>query len=579
MLDKKIANGTIVDGTGRAAFAGDIGIRDGRIVAVGHVNEAAHETLDAAGMIVSPGFIDVHTHYDAQAFWDPTFSPSCYHGVTTVVGGFCGFSIAPLTSEASDYLLPMLARVEGMPQETLRAGVPWDWSSFDDFLTRLEGTVGLNCGFFVGHSCVRRVVMGERAVGEVASSHDIARMRELVDVSLREGALGFSTTVSPTHNDADGNPVPSRFATREEILELASAVRDHPGTSLEILPSLDFDQETLDLLTDFSLAGQCAVNWNLLSIQGAGEQDQAGLHRMLNAGSYARERGGEVVALTLPSSPSVRINFMTGFILDSLPGWSAFFQLPPEVRLRKLHDPEERARLKASAETQTGIMSMFTDWGSFRVLEGMSETTRRFQGKLVSEAASELDVEPFDAMIDMVVADGLLTSFQPAIKGEDDATYALRGELWQDDRIIIGGSDAGAHTDMIDSFAFSTKLLQRSRDYDLLGLEQTVHLITQVPAEYFGLRERGVLAPGYHADVVIFDKDSIASGDVYTRYDLPGTTEKGRLYAEAIGIAAVMVNGEVLIRDNQVTQARPGRVLRSGRDTQAVAVPRVREPA
>ena len=147
-------------------------------------------------MIVSPGFIDVHTHYDAQAFWDPTFSPSCYHGVTTVVGGFCGFSIAPLTSEASDYLLPMLARVEGMPQETLRAGVPWDWSSFDDFLTRLEGTVGLNCGFFVGHSCVRRVVMGERAVGEVASSHDIARMRELVDVGLTPfEALRTSTTI------------------------------------------------------------------------------------------------------------------------------------------------------------------------------------------------------------------------------------------------------------------------------------------------------------------------------------------------------------------------------------------------
>lgn len=574
MLDIKITGGRIADGTGNPAYVGDIGIRDGRIVAVGHVDADARETIDASGKVVSPGFIDVHTHYDAQAFWDPTFSPSCYHGVTTVFGGFCGFSIAPLTPDAASYLLPMLARVEGMPEETLRAGVPWNWSSFGDFLGQLEGTVGLNCGFFVGHSAVRRVVMGPRAVGHEATSEEIEEMRRLVDTSLAEGAMGFSTTVSISHNDADGNPVPSRHASREEILTLAATVKDHPGTSLEMLPNLDFADETLNLLTDFSLAGQRPVNWNILSVQGASEDDRARMERMLYASTYARERGGEVVALTLPSSATVRINFMSGFILDALPGWSALFRLPPEERLARLRDPFVRAVLRDGAAAQTGQMAAFADFGNFYVLEVHSAKNKALEGKLLAEIASERGVDVFDAMIDLVVDDELRTSFQPKVRGENPETYALRGQLFKDNRVLIGASDAGAHMDMIDSFAFSTKMLQRSRDYNLASMEEAVHLMTQVPAEYFGLKDRGLLKPGYHADVVIFDADSVACGDVYTRYDLPGTKEHGRLYAEAIGIEAVIVNGQILVRDNQVTSARPGTVLKSGRDSETVAIPR-----
>ena len=349
MLDLKITGGRIVDGTGAPAYPGDVGVRDGRIVAVGVVTEQAREAIDAAGKVVAPGFIDVHTHYDAQAFWDPSFSPSCFHGVTTIFGGFCGFSIAPLTPEAGAYLLPMLARVEGMPVDTLKAGVPWDWDSFGSFLARLEGKVSLNAGFFVGHSAVRRVVMGPRAVGEKATPEEITEMKRLVDQSLSEGAMGFSTTVSVSHNDADGNPVPSRHASREEILELASVVRDHPGTSLEMLPNLDFGEDTLNLLTDLSLAGQRPVNWNLLALQGADEANRERMERMLSAGAYARQRGGEVVALTLPAASSLRINFYSGFIFDSLQGWAPLFRLPPEERLQKLRDPLVRAILQEAA--------------------------------------------------------------------------------------------------------------------------------------------------------------------------------------------------------------------------------------
>lgn len=573
MLDLKITGGRIIDGRGSPAYRGDVGIREGKVVAIGAVEEEARETVDATGRIVSPGFIDVHTHYDAQAFWDPTFSPSCYHGVTTIFGGFCGFSIAPLTPEAGAYLLPMLARVEGMPEETLRAGVPWNWSSFDDFLTALEGTVGLNCGFFVGHSAVRRVVMGTRAVGSKATPEEIAEMRNLVDISLGEGAMGFSTTVSVSHNDANGNPVPSRHASREEILELASAVRHHPGTSLEILPNLDFGDETLNLLTDFSLAGQRAVNWNLLTVQGADDGERVA--RMLNAGTHARERGGEVVALTLPASSTVRINFLSGFILDALPGWAAFFRLPLKERIEKLRDPAVRAILAEAAATQSGPMAAFADWSNFTVLEVQSETNKSYEGRTLGDIAAERGMSAFDTMIDIVIEDDLLTSFQPKVLGEDAATYALRGEIWKDDRVLVGGSDAGAHMDMIDSFAFSTKLLQRARDYGVMSIEEAVHRITQVPAEYFGLKERGILEIGYHADITIFDPETVACDEVYTRYDLPGTDKHGRLYAEAIGIACVIVNGAVLVRDNVVCEARPGLVLRSGRDTATVAFPRV----
>ena len=256
MLDKVIRGGTIVDGTGKPGEAGDIGIAGGRIVALGgKITEPAREVIDADGAIVTPGFIDIHTHYDAQVFWDPKLSPSCFHGVTSVIGGFCGFSIAPMSPEAATYICPMLARVEGMPLSTLEAAVPWNsWRSFGEFLDLVEGKIGLNAGFFAGHSAIRRIVMGERAVGEEATPEDLEQMKALLGQSLAEGALGFSSTISPTHNDADGNPVPSRWASHDEIIELGRVVSQYEGTGLELLPNLEFGPGIPELITDLSIA-------------------------------------------------------------------------------------------------------------------------------------------------------------------------------------------------------------------------------------------------------------------------------------------------------------------------------------
>ncbi len=571
MLDVVICGGNVIDGSGGPARPADVGIRGGRVTAIGKVEEEARHRIDASDRVVAPGFIDVHTHYDAQVFWDGTLSPSSYHGVTSVVGGNCGFSIAPLSPDASDYLMRMLARVEGMPLASLREGVPWDWKSFGDYLDRIEGRLAVNAGFMVGHSALRRVVMGERAVGHEAQPEELAQMVTLLCESLEQGGLGFSSTLSQTHNDGDGRPVPSRHASREELLALAGAVRDFPGTTLEFLPGIgEFSDDQKMLMTDLSLAANRPLNWNVLAPSSANE---ALVAQQLSASDFARERGAEVIALTVPQPVTVRINLHAGFVFDALHGWADLFQLPVEERKRELRDPAKRARLDADARSEkSGLLRALAVWENMTIDQTHSKANAKYQGRRVGEIARELGVSPFDAMIDIALADDLLTSFTPPSSGDDPASWKLRGETWLDDRTVIGASDAGAHLDMIDTFAFSTQVLGRGvREHALLPVEEAVRQLTDVPARLYGLRERGRLEPGWHADVVVFDATTVGSGPVYTRFDLP--TGAGRLYADAIGIEHVLVNGIEIVRAGQSTGERPGSVFRSGLDTETVEVP------
>ena len=580
MLDTKIVGGDIVDGSGRAAFSGDLGIRDGRIVEVGRVDEPARQTIDAAGQVVAPGFIDAHTHYDAQAFWDPKLSPSCYHGVTTVVGGFCGFSIAPLTPDSAEYIKPMLARVEGMSLEILQAAVPWDWSSFGDFLARLDGRIGLNAGFFVGHSAIRRMVMGKRAVGEKATPQDLAQMKALLDASRSEGALGFSTTVSPSHNDGDGNPVPSRWADHAEIVELAGVVRGYEGSGLELLPDLEFGPGMAELLTEASLAAQRAVNWNVLAVTSRPDAASEAA-RKLAVTDFARERGGEVIALTIPGAPGVFMNLHTGVVFDALPGiWRELFKLPVAERIARFEDPQVRKTMSEDAARfpTSSVNAPVARFAEFRVVSTKAEHNKPYEGRLIGEIAAEQGREPLDALLQIAVDDGLKTIFSPNYGGHDRASFELRGALWADDRTLIGGSDAGAHLDQIDTFAFSTELLQNGvRKHGVISLEQAVHAITQRPAAYFGLVDRGSIAEGAHADIVVFDPAAVGRGPTYMRYDLPGGRDF-RLYAEATGISHVLVNGVEIVRHGEHTGALPGAVLRRGRDTRTPRLDALRRP-
>jgi len=575
MYDLVIQNGTIVDGTGSPSFTGSVYVQDGkiaRIVPEGSASHPAAEALDACGRIVAPGFVDVHTHYDAQVFWDPVLSPSPFHGVTTVIGGNCGFTIAPLSGNSADaeYLKRMLARVEGMPLESLDEGVPWGtWHSFSDYLGGLDETLAVNAGFLVGHSALRRTVMGERANSDPASDAELEQMKTLLRESLAAGGLGFSSTLSPTHNDMDGKPVPSRLASRAELLALAGVCREFPGTVLEFLPGTkEFDEEVYELMTSMALAAQRPLNWNVF-VPGNPSLDQS----QLGASDYARERGADVIALT-PSQPVItRINLHSAFIFDAFHGWEETMRLPVPQRIEALRDPEVRKALDEGAHSEeSGVFIFMAGWAGYTVDEVALPGNKPLEGRTIGDIAAERGVEPFDALLDLAIEEGLKTSFIPLKYGDDDLSWSNRVAAWNDSRTVVGASDAGAHLDMIDTFSFSTQLLANGvRKRRLLSVEQAVHQLTAVPAKLVGLRERGLLAEGYCADIVVFDIDRVDCSDTYTRRDLPAGA--GRLYADAAGIEHVFVNGREIVRGQDFTGALPGRILRSGKDTATVAMP------
>jgi len=571
-FDMAIRGGTIIDGTGSAGFSGEIGIRDGRIVAIDTTVGPAKCEIDAAGLTVAPGFIDVHTHYDAQVFWDPTLSPSSNHGVTSVFGGNCGFSIAPLSGKADDatYLMRMLSRVEGMPLESLEAGVPWSWTSFEDYLGRIAGKLAINAGFLVGHSALRRAVMGDRAVGHEASDDEIAAMCDLLATSLRGGGLGFSTTLSRTHNDADGQPVPSRYASDKELLALAAVAGEHEGTWLEMVSDTgsSFSQENVVRMTEMSLAAGRSLNWNVLSPD-ARYRDV--YDNQLAASDYATARGGRVLALAAPQPIRLVLTFEAGMVIDAMPGWAGVMSLPIPDRIEGLSDPSVRAELNRTARDTTASIGELADWSKWTIVETYLPENKKFEGQTIGWLASLLNKAPLDAMLDLAISEDLKTRLMPVPQGIDHESWQMRGAAWRDDRAIIGASDAGAHLDMIDTFAFSSQVLSQGvRERRLLTLEDAIHRMTDLPARTFGLRQRGRLAHGYFADIIVIDPDTIGCGPLYTRNDLPAGA--GRLFCEAIGVEHVIVNGEQILAHGQHTGALPGKVLCSGRDTQTVSL-------
>jgi N-acyl-D-aspartate/D-glutamate deacylase len=565
-LDLVLKGGTVVDGTGAAARRADIGVSGGRIAAIGDIADAAIRTIDVDGLVVSPGFVDLHTHYDAQLLWDPTASPSPLHGVTTVFGGNCGFALAPGGEEHVDYLSRLMARVEGIPLPALQQGVPWDWRTFAEYTARVEQHgISVNAGFLCGHSALRRVVMGEHAVGEEASEAQLDAMVALLHEALDAGAIGFSSSQAPTHNDGDGNPVPSRAATRAEMVCLAAACRDHDGTQLElIIPGClnGFTDDEVELMIEMSLAAARPLNWNVLGVAAGGNHEH-----QLAAGTAAAERGARVVALTLPQGMRIRLSFLTGFVLDGLPGWRETFALPPAERMRALSDPETRAGLDERAHSpEAGVLAGLARWGRLEVVEGFTPETRALEGRLVGDIARERNQADFDALCDIVIADELRTGLRPDFGGPEPAdVWKMRTDVWRDPRAVVGGSDAGAHLDMMSGASYSTFVIGDAVRNGYIGLEEAVHLRSDVPARLYGLRDRGRIAEGAHADLLCFDPATVGPAGERTRDDLPGGAS--RIVAESTGMYHVLVAGTEIVRDGAYTGATPGTVLRAGRDT------------
>lgn len=584
MSDQHVANvnaaplifrgATIVDGTGAPKRTGDVVIADGSIVDITDSGAAAHDgarEINATGKYLVPGFVDPHTHYDAQLFWDPAASPSNLHGVTTVIAGNCGFTLAPLAPGDGDYIRRMMAKVEGMPLVALENGADWEWESFADYLERFDSGLGVNAAFLVGHCALRRKVMGADSVEREATLDEIEQMKTLLAASLEAGGMGFSTTLSRTHSDGDGKPVASRWASEDELLQLAEVVSHYPGTTLEFASDgcLDgFTDDEVDFMIKFSLAGNRPLNWNVLTVDSnAPERYQ----NQLAAMDKTAEAGAKVVALTMPVIVGMNMSFLNYCALNMMPDWGPILGLPVPERLAKLSDPETRKFMQdRAASPDAGVFARLTGWDTYVIGDTFSEANEGLTGRRVADIADERgDSNPFDTLLDIVIADDLQTVLWPGATDADPESWRLRQEAWKHPSVMLGGSDAGAHLDRMQGSNYPTRFLGDClRGRKLASVERAVQMLTQVPAELFGLQGRGTVSVGNIADLVLFDPETVDSEVLRLQHDLPGGTP--RLYAGSVGVEGVWVCGVQTIQDGEPTGQLPGRVLKSGRDTTTV---------
>ena len=562
MFDLIIRGAEICDGTGAPRHTGDIAIADGRIAALGAVTGGARRELRADGLVAAPGFIDVHTHYDCQLFWDASASPSPWHGVTTVVTGNCGFTIAPCREADRETLMRLLLYVEGMPLETLRAGIPWSWEDFEGYLAALERQgVGPNVAAFVGHSAVRYRVMGPAAVERAATADEQAAMTALVRRAMAAGAIGWSTSLSPTHFFGDGTPAPSRLAERDELLALAAALADLDHGVIEVAPrsligSPDDKADEQRFFAEVARASGKLVSWAPLL---ANPFAPGSAQRLIVEAAALQAEGVAVVPQVGCRPLEVRFDFAApAFYLENNPFWRPLMARPRSERRALFADAAFRAELAGRAGPF--VAGLAPGWDRLVLRLPAGETTRRWQDRSVAEIAAARGTAPLDTFCDVVLEDDLAGQWGVVMMNGDEREVAA---LLRHPAGLLALSDAGAHVDTLCDQGFTTYLLGHwVRDRGVLSLEEAVRLVSSVPAERYGLRGRGRLAPGYAADLVLFDPARVGTRPTEMVHDLP--RGERRLLQRADGIAWVFVNGTAVVERGTPTAARPGRVLRGG---------------
>jgi N-acyl-D-amino-acid deacylase len=564
MHDLIIRNADICDGTGAPRCRGDVAVSQGRIVEVGRVAGTAARSIDADGLVLAPGFIDLHTHYDCQVSWDRLLTPSCWHGVTTVVMGNCGFTIAPCRAADRELLMRMLLYVEGMPTEALRAGIDWQWETFPEYLDTLERwRPALNVAAFVGHSAIRYYVMGGAASERAATDDELARMQEIVRDALRAGACGVSTSESPTHFFGDGTPVPSRVASRPEIRALATVLREFGRGVIEVAPrhligSTESKAEDQRFYAELATASARPVTWAPLLHN---PFDPEGCLRLIEEARAAQDRGVQVVPQVGCRPLEVRVSFGASSIAtENNPYWKPILRKPADERRALFRSVAFRDDLRAMSPAGSWVAALGPSWEQIFLRLSPLAAHANFIDWPVSEIAAARRADPVDVLLDLSLEADLACQFSIPIMNTDEA---IVGQLLRHPAGILALSDAGAHADTLSDQGFTTHLLGHwVRERQALQLEDAVRLLTSAPARLYGLAGRGAVQPGYVADLVLFDPETVGLQRTELVADLPGGAS--RLIQRASGVDYVIVNGEVLIDGGKETAARAGVVLRGG---------------
>jgi N-acyl-D-amino-acid deacylase len=558
--DLVIRNGTVVDGTGLPRYRADVAVRHGRIAAIGRIRERAREVLDAEGHVVAPGFVDAHTHMDAQVFWDPLGTCSCWHGVTTVVMGNCGFTLAPCGKAERHLVVRNLERAEDIAAEAMDAGIDWTWTTFPEFLDSVEALPkGINYAGYIGHSALRTYSMGERAFENQASEDDLRAMeRELRD-AIRAGAIGFTTSRSPSHETPDRRPVASRLASWEEIQRLVGVMGDMNAGIFEIAGERfgDDRQGLRDYhvrLRDLAVATGRPITWGLFSRRGDPELWRVYLGLLEETAAA----GGRMFAQVHSRALTVVLSFKTSLPFDRLPGWKELRALPLAEQRHRLRDPGLRRRLVESARERDQRQAIGAEPRPAAYEWMFVMDTVDGPHPSIAEVARERGVDPVEAMIALALEKDLERFFLQPIANEDQ-DHAL--ELMKHPRTVVTFSDSGAHVSQIMDASLQTHLLSHwVRGKQALTLEEAVRMLSFDVATHWGFADRGLIREGLAADLIVFDPDTIAPEMPEVVNDLPAGAR--RLVQRARGLAATIVNGEIVLRDGKPTGALPGRLLR-----------------
>jgi N-acyl-D-aspartate/D-glutamate deacylase len=558
--DLIIRNGTVIDGSGMPRYRADVGIANGKIARIGKINARAKETIDADGHVVSPGFIDAHTHMDAQVFWDPLGTCSCWHGITSVVMGNCGFSLAPCGEKDKLLVMRNLERAEDISPEAMQAGIKWSWTTFPEYLDAVDRLPkGINYAAYMGHSALRTYVMGPRAFEEEANSEDLEMMKTEMRRAIGAGAIGFTTSRTRNHQTPDGHPVASRLANWDEVRQLVGVMGELNAGIFEIAgedTGVEGDRldDYLARLKALAIDTRVPVTFGMFSTRRAPDY----WRNYFKLADETAAAGGRMFIQVHSRSLNVLLSFETNMPYDKLPVWRDLRKRPLAEQEAALRNPEMRAKLVAAAYERVEGRPVGPEarHANYKWLFPLVKATPPYRS--VAEIAEAEHKDPVDVVIDLALAKNLKQFFMQTLINEDQ-DHVL--EMMRHPRSVVTFSDSGAHVSQIMDSSLQTHVLSHwVREKQALSLEQAVRSLSYVPAYHWGLRGRGLLTEGYNADVIVFDPERITPMLPELTYDLPAGAR--RLKQKADGLKATVVNGEVVLRNNEHTGALPGKLLR-----------------